>query len=304
MNSVPSAGVAAAGEAAYPIGLEGEPIDDVGEGGGVPQDGAVTGPTYDDVSNAGHAALGVLGGIPVAGVVFDVVDLAWTAAELPSGHSDLTDLALAGASVATTVVPGGDQAVAALKVAKRLDAAAEAIEPALDTPEPTDLEINAAADGLPVIHAQAGSTGHWNSELNAPLQPDTVYALDNGHAYLTDGQGRVIQAEGQIDGVPHDRNGYQQRKVGALGGQGYDGGHLIGSNLGGAGEAINIVPQESGSNRGAYRVMEDELAAAARAGSDVELTVSPVYTDPDAVPDRIDVAYSIDGVTTTQPFPN
>nr|WP_252374380.1 DNA/RNA non-specific endonuclease [Hydrogenophaga sp. 2FB] len=55
-----------------------------------------------------------------------------------------------------------------------------------------------------------------------------------------------------------DRNGYQQACAGKCGEVGDEGGHLIAAALGGAGDRINIVPQDSTMNRGEWRAMERE----------------------------------------------
>ena len=54
-----------------------------------------------------------------------------------------------------------------------------------------------------------------------------------GDRYLTDAAGRVVHAEGDLSAlIRSDRNLYQQVRVGEIGGEGYEGGHLIGSLFG------------------------------------------------------------------------
>ncbi len=81
-----------------------------------------------------------------------------------------------------------------------------------------------------------------------------------------------------------------------MGVEGRDGGHLIASLFGGAGERINLVPQLSSVNRGEFRAMEAEWAKAVLAGAEVKVTVRPVYTDGSNVPAQIVVNHSINGV--------
>ncbi|WP_204313119.1 DNA/RNA non-specific endonuclease, partial [Stenotrophomonas maltophilia] len=69
------------------------------------------------------------------------------------------------------------------------------------------------------------------------------YEVNNGthiHMYHTDGQGRVNQVEGQLSLKTMPRNTSQQTGVGkAVNAAGDEGGHLIASALGGAGDRIN-----------------------------------------------------------------
>ena len=169
------------------------------------------------------------------------------------------------------------------------------------------VEQAAKARGLEVIREVPGGKGAWNDGLNASLKPNAVYVLDNGHAYMTDALGRVSKAEGLLD-VSNlrkmDRNTYQQLVAGKVGGEGYEGGHLIATLFGGAGEKINLIPQLAAVNRREFRVLEREWADAIRAGKDVKVEVSPVYTGAGKVPEAIVTKWTVDGRTFTKTFPN
>jgi hypothetical protein len=106
----------------------------------------------------------------------------------------------------------------------------------------------------------------------------------------------VIRADGVLDVNKADRNTWQQAAAGHAGGDGYDGGHLIASLFGGAGERINLVPQLAKVNRGEFRAMEGEWAKAVLGGSEVKVSVRPVYPEGGGVPDRIVVDSWIDGI--------
>lgn len=90
---------------------------------------------------------------------------------------------------------------------------------------------------------------------------------------------------------------------GRIGGAGYDGGHLIGTLFGGAGERINLVPQLASVNRGEFRAMEKEWADALLAGKSVRVEVSPVYGQ-GSVPTKIGVVYWMDGLKFERKFNN
>ena len=168
-------------------------------------------------------------------------------------------------------------------------------------------EAHYAAQGMAVVRETPGQRGAWNAGLNGPLQPNTAYVLANGHSYVTDATGRVTRADATLDLAKlgsGDRNVYQQVVSGRIGGEGYDGGHLIGTLFGGAGERINLVPQLSSVNRGEFRAMEKMWADALVANKSVKVEVSPVYPGGSAVPTEIKVTYWIDGVRDTQVFGN
>lgn len=151
------------------------------------------------------------------------------------------------------------------------------------------------------VSVAAGSKGDWDKIINGKAEPNTVYKLDNGHVYVTDDKGRVMNVGGDLDGIKLDRNKYQQLLAGKEGnaetGQKYDGGHLIATQLGGAGDKINLVPMTVGVNRGAYLQMENALADALIAGKNVSVKIDVSYPTPSSVtPNFIQVTSYIDGV--------
>ena len=168
-------------------------------------------------------------------------------------------------------------------------------------------EAHYASQGVKVIRETPGQRGAWNASLNGPLEPNAAYVLANGHSYVTDAAGRVTRADATLDLAKlgsGDRNVYQQVVSGRIGGEGYDGGHLIGTLFGGAGERINLVPQLSSVNRGSFRAMEKQWADALTANKTVRVEVNPVYAATGQVPTRIDVTYWIDNVRFTSTFKN
>ncbi|WP_417312277.1 DNA/RNA non-specific endonuclease [Ectopseudomonas khazarica] len=93
-----------------------------------------------------------------------------------------------------------------------------------------------------------------------------------------------------------DRNTYQQCKVGHCGNPGDDGGHLIASSLGGAGDKINIVPQASTLNRGDWKAMENSLRKELEAGKAVSVKIEVKYPPGNGVrPSEFKVYAMMDG---------
>jgi len=154
-----------------------------------------------------------------------------------------------------------------------------------------------------VLEAPAGSKGNWERAINGELPPKTAIVLDNGHVYVTDATGRVKEVEGTLSLDKMDRNGYQQRCSGASGCAGDDGGHLIASSLGGAGDRVNMVPQESTLNRGDWKAMENFLRGEVEAGKTVSVKIEIEYAvSGGRRPDSFVVNAMIDGRPWSKEF--
>ena len=157
------------------------------------------------------------------------------------------------------------------------------------------------AECCDVIQGNAGSKRQWGTNLNKQtLNPNTRYEVNNGthiHMYHTDGQGRVNQVEGQLSLKTMPRNTSQQTGVGkAVNAAGDEGGHLIASALGGAGDRINMVPQVQRLNRSDWKKMENELARELKAGKSVSVKIDIDYPLGDSVrPNRFKVVATING---------
>jgi DNA/RNA non-specific endonuclease len=113
------------------------------------------------------------------------------------------------------------------------------------------------------------------------------YAL-SGEDYYIDDAGRPSAARTRLPPLLADpRDNACQGQVGRWGDEedkatDYDGGHLIGNQLGGWGSRINLVPQEASFNRGNWAQMENALAGCdALPYHSITLTIEVEY--PDAV---------------------
>ena len=138
------------------------------------------------------------------------------------------------------------------------------------------------AECCDVIQGNAGSKRQWDTNLNKQtLNPNTRHEVNNGihkHIYHTDGQGRVDKVEGQLSLGKMPRNRSQQVSVGkSVNATGDEGGHLIASILGGAGDRINMVPQAQRLNRSDWKKMENELARELKAGKSVSVKIDIDY---------------------------
>lgn len=139
------------------------------------------------------------------------------------------------------------------------------------------------------------------------LLPNQTFEA-NGYEYKTDGQGRIISAEGKLrlkdrpDRLPiadsMDKIGRgNQRETDERG-------HLIGDQFDGSNRLENLVPMAKELNRGDYLRMEKELADAIKDGKDVYFKVKPVYEGDSARPVAFKCSYSIDGEKFARFFDN
>lgn len=101
-------------------------------------------------------------------------------------------------------------------------------------------------------------------------------------SHYIDGAGRPLAAYKRLPPVvTAPRSTYCQTNVGNWGSpaSSFDGGHLIGSQLGGWGKRANIVPQHYNFNRGNWKRIEDQLAKCDRLGDNaVEYYVTVSYS--------------------------
>lgn len=161
------------------------------------------------------------------------------------------------------------------------------------------------------INGNAGTKNNWDKNLNqANLPSNSVIKVNNGtniHSYYTDSLGRVNKVEGQLSLDKMARNGYQQGKVGkSVNATGDDGGHLIASVLGGAGDRVNMVPQASTLNRGDWKAMENSLRSELEAGKTVSIKIDVGYANGNSSrPSRFLVTATITskGKSETRSFP-
>jgi len=114
---------------------------------------------------------------------------------------------------------------------------------------------------------------------------------------VTQGRTRQVKTSFQRrDLATGIRNCYQQGKAGKCGIPGDEGGHLIGTYLGGPGERINLVPQNMNLNRGEWREMENEWAKAGAEGKTVEFKIDVICEPRTQRPMSFSVQYATDGI--------
>lgn len=127
------------------------------------------------------------------------------------------------------------------------------------------------------------------------LRPNIKYE-SNGYKYTTDELGRIKTANAcelrLEDGV---RNSTDQVKAGGEDRRiNDDGGHLFARIFGGSGKIDNIVAMDRNVNRGEYKAIENQLAAALSDGKNASMNVKLEYIGESQRPSKIIVKYSID----------
>lgn len=129
--------------------------------------------------------------------------------------------------------------------------------------------------------------------------------VEQDYKYELDSSGRTVKASGILKLKKAKRSGYYQRKAGGTFRKvGDHGGHLLGARFGGSSQLLNTVAQHGGLNVGAWKKMENEWAAALKAGGTVEVYMELVYPVGSQRPDRFVVYYIIDGNESSQTFDN
>lgn len=102
-----------------------------------------------------------------------------------------------------------------------------------------------------------------------PSSDRNIWHSLNGEYYYIDGSGRPNRAYSYLPPIAAEaRNDTCQGNVGQWGdaanpSNDYDGGHLIGSQLGGWGKRANLVPQDANFNRGNWVTLENKMAKCA-----------------------------------------
>lgn len=102
-----------------------------------------------------------------------------------------------------------------------------------------------------------------------PAGDRNIWHSLNGEYYFIDGSGRPSRAYAYLPPIITEaRSDSCQASVGQWGdaanpSNDYDGGHLIGSQLGGWGKRANLVPQDANFNRGNWVTLENKMAKCA-----------------------------------------
>ncbi len=135
------------------------------------------------------------------------------------------------------------------------------------------------------------------------LRPNTTYEK-NGYQFKTDSVGRPKVVSGKLELKPGIRSP-EGTRIGKMGIDGDEGGHLIATRFNGPSDAFNIRPQNATLNRGAWKTMENDWAKSIVEGKRVEVSINLFYNDIETIrPSRFDVRYWTDGNIRQKTFLN
>lgn len=169
-------------------------------------------------------------------------------------------------------------------------------------PEPASKGLS--NDGISAMQGYDNSAEAEPQPLRfGELEPNQTYER-NGHQFTTDDQGRIVAAQGRLQLKEGERTKHQT-EVGKKGGEGDEGGHLIGTRFAGTPEGPNLVPQNANLNRGEWKSMENEWATCLAEGKQVEVGIQPVYEGNNPRPTAFSVIYEVtdeDGSEITERY--
>jgi hypothetical protein len=133
----------------------------------------------------------------------------------------------------------------------------------------TEVEIQQALAPYGVgfrVHGNVDANVITDCPKYFPSGDRNIWHTINGDYHLIDGSGRPSRAYAYLPPITAAaRNDSCQLNVGQWGdaenpSNDYDGGHMIGSQLGGWGSRANLVPQDANFNRGNWVTLENKMA--------------------------------------------
>lgn len=138
------------------------------------------------------------------------------------------------------------------------------------------------------------------------LLPNNEY-VENGYTYLTDSEGRIKSAEGQLHLSKEPRKQISDSMETIGKGDQKEGdqkGHLFADRFGGGNGLENIVAMDGKINQSDYKRIENTCAKALESGHEVYLKVVPKYEKNSSRPTSFRITFTIDGEKTVTTIKN
>ena len=182
-------------------------------------------------------------------------------------------------------------------------------EPKERKPEPSEANNTAPINPDKLIEPANKEYRDDNGEvyrIGNELLPNNEY-VENGYTYLTDSEGRIKSAEGQLHLSKEPRKqisdsmetiGKEDQK------EGDQKGHLFADRFGGGNGLENIVAMDGKVNQSDYKRVENTCARALESGHEVYLKVVPKYDKSSNRPTSFRITYTIDGEKTVTTIKN
>lgn len=193
-----------------------------------------------------------------------------------------------------------------IDIASKVDATAEDVDvPAASAKTEEETPAKAETDGVENDTIEKDDNGN-DYMKNGELLPNNEYTINENNTYKTDEQSRITSydskpkytTEGSRDLTEQKEIGGDERKSDD------DGGHLVAKVLGGSEGKENLVPMRKTVNRGDYKKMENEIAAACKENKDVSLHGVVEYNGDSQRPSIIRTEYQIDSKKIVSQFDN
>lgn len=182
-------------------------------------------------------------------------------------------------------------------------------EPKERKPEPSEANNTAPINPDKLIEPANKEYRDDNGEvyrIGNELLPNNEY-VENGYTYLTDSEGRIKSAEGQLQLSKEPRKQISDSMETIGKGDQKEGdqkGHLIGDRFGGGNGLENIVAMDGRVNQSDYKRIENTCARALESGHEVYLKVVPKYDKSSNRPTNFRIIYTIDGEKTVTTVKN
>lgn len=127
----------------------------------------------------------------------------------------------------------------------------------------------------------------------------------NGYDFSIDAHARTRRVTGEIRLQSQPRSRRAQSDAGKPDRRNSDdGGHYIAARFNGPRDWFNHFAQDANFNRGAYRILENEWANAARSGKRVFVDIVPHYRGTSMRPYQLTVTWYVGAERYSQTFPN
>jgi hypothetical protein len=144
------------------------------------------------------------------------------------------------------------------------------------------------------------------SAATSASRPQGHVVVRDGYSYMLDSTDRTTSVTGTLRLASNQRRSRSAQA--AAGGSDRlttdDGGHYIAVRFNGPIETFDHFAQDANFNRGGYRVLEDQWAQDTKAGKQVYVSITPIYTGSSRRPAKINVVFSINGQRSFRNFPN
>ena len=144
-------------------------------------------------------------------------------------------------------------------------------------------------------------------KIDGRMMPNCRYEI-NGYTYKTDELGRRVSAEGTLHIKQHEGRLPIKVSKEQVGGKEHresdDKGHMVGDQFGGSSGVENLVSMDRDINQKDFNKLENYLAKAVKAGSEVNYKFEAKYNDDSQRPSKFVVTYTIDGEKSVRVFIN